>query len=282
MSGPLALEDAVGVGWRRELAHWIDSGGGHPLVEVMAEHFPTARAVPHAIDRLRGRGTVVVPHSVSLSLAGSQPPDPERLGHLRSVAKRVGAPLVSDHIAFVRSGGMESGHLLPPALTQESLDVTVENVRAAQRALCVPLALENIASLFEWPGAEMTEATFVRELLGRTGAVLLLDVANLYANARNFGWSAEAYLDELPLDRLAYVHVAGGEEVGGFYHDTHAHALPRGPLALLEELRERVPVPAVVLERDDRFPEPRDMERELLSVRASLGRPHAPIAGVGP
>ena len=76
----------------------------------------------------------------------------------------------------------------------------VANARAARRKLPVPLALENIAALLEWPGAEMDEAIFLAEALERADALLLLDVANVYANARNHGWDPVAYLDRLPLD----------------------------------------------------------------------------------
>ena len=112
----------------------------------------------------------------------------------------------------------------------------VANARAARRALPVPLALENIAALLEWPGAEMDEAIFLAEALERADALLLLDVANVYANAQNHGWDPLEYLDRLPLERLAYVHVAGGVERGGLYHDSHAHPVPAGVFGLLEEL----------------------------------------------
>ncbi len=78
--------------------------------------------------------------------------------------------------------------------------------------LPVPLALEPIASFLDWPGDELDEASFLAELLDRTGALLLFDVANLYANARNPGADPTDVLDRLPLERIAYVHVAGGVE----------------------------------------------------------------------
>src|SRR4029453_8376154 len=110
----------------------------------------------------------------------------------------------------------------------------------AKAALPVPLALENIATLFEWPRAEMDEATFIAEALDRTDTLLLLDVSNLYANARNHRWGAKAYLEKLPLERLAYVPIAGGISRNGLYHDTHAHAIPDGALDLLAEVCSRV------------------------------------------
>ncbi len=51
----------------------------------------------------------------------------------------------------------------------------------------MPVALEPIAALFDWPDDELSEADFLVELLDRTGAWLLLDVANVYANATNRG-----------------------------------------------------------------------------------------------
>ena len=133
--------------------------------------------------------------------------------------------MASDHVAFVRAGGLESGHLLPVPRTREALDVLVDNVRAAQAMLGVPLALENIAPLLAWPDAEMSEGAFLAELCERTGAWLLLDVANLHASAVNLGQDPARVLDELPLERVVYVHAAGGVERDGVYHDTHAHAL---------------------------------------------------------
>src|SRR5207253_618234 len=113
----------------------------------------------------RRRGVPVVPHGVSLSLGGAEPPSPARLDALARLAARLGAPLVSEHLAFVRAGGLESGHLLPLPWTKAVLQIVVDNVRRAQDALPVPLALENVASLLRWPGAEMDEASFLAEVL---------------------------------------------------------------------------------------------------------------------
>ena len=62
---------------------------------------------------------------------------------------------------------MEAGHLLPVPRTGAALSVVADNVRRAQAALPVPLALENVAALFGWPEDEMTEAQFLGELVER-------------------------------------------------------------------------------------------------------------------
>ena len=182
------------------------------------------------------------------------------------MAERVGAPLVSEHIAFVRADGREAGHLLPVPRTREALEILCENVALAQAALPVPLALEHVAALVQWPGAEMDEATFVRELIERTGALLLLDLSNLYANALNHGYDALEALERFPLERIAYVHVGGGVLRDGVYHDTHAHPVVPGVLHLVEELCAIADPPGVMLERDDDFPPPAELVAELRAI----------------
>nr|BDT35077.1 DUF692 domain-containing protein [Myxococcus sp. MH1] len=262
----------VGIGWRRELALFIDRRPGLGFVEVLAEHLSPKGPIPEPLSRLRERGVPVVLHAVSLGLGSAEPPDPRRLAWLAGLAERLGAVCVSEHLAFVRAGGLESGHLLPVQRSEEALEVLTENIRMAEAALPVPLALENVASLFEWPDAAFSEADLLRGVLERTGASLLLDVANLHAHVLNHGTDADAVLAAVPRERLAYVHVAGGVQRGGLYHDTHAHPLPPGPLTLLERLAARLgPVP-VMLERDDRFPPEAELTAELSAMEQALLR----------
>jgi uncharacterized protein len=262
----------LGIGWRPELALAIHRQPDLGFVEVLAEDLDPDGPIPAPIEKLRRRGLPVIPHGVSLSLGGAEPPDAARLAHLGRLACRLGSPLVSEHIAFVRAGGIESGHLLPVPRTHQALDVLVANIRLAQEQLPVPLALENIASLMEWPDDEMDEAAFLGTILERTDALLLLDIENVYANARNHGWDAVPYLRKIPLERIAYVHVAGGIDREHLYHDTHAHPVPTPVLQLLEELAAMVSLPGVMLERDDRFPSAGELSTELGNIRDAVSR----------
>ncbi len=261
----------LGVGWRPELARLIDRRADLGFVEILAEDFRPDRPLPTAIEVLRERGVTVVPHGVSLSVGSTDLPARFRLEALATLARKAHAPFVSEHIAFVRAGGRETGHLLPLPRTAEAVDLVVRNVRAAQAVLPVPLVLENIATLFEWPDNVMREEDFLAEVLERTGAWLLLDLANLHANARNHGFDPGAWLDRVPLDRLAYVHVAGGiVRPDGLYHDTHAHPLPMPVLDLLRLLRTKVAPPGVLIERDDQFPPDSVFTAELDAVAAVM------------
>ena len=258
----------AGLGWRPAMASFIEAAaarGDLGFVEVLAEHIDP-RALPEPLVALRDNGVPIVVHGLGLSLGGAGRPNRRRLRHLAACAEALHAPLVSEHLAFVRAGRLDSGHLLPVPRTRDALDVVARNVALAQTHLPVPLALENIAALVEWPDAELGEAEFLSEIVARTGVGLLVDVANLYANARNHGTDPVAVLDGLPLDHLAYVHVAGGVQRGGFYRDTHRHAVPAAVLDLLAELRARTNPPGVLVEWDGCFPPEAELEAELAAV----------------
>lgn len=272
MSGATIPSLGLGIGWRPELALAIDRNPKLGFVEVLAEDLDPWGPIPPAIERLGQRGIPIIPHGVSLSLGSAEPPDCKRLQALARLATRLSAPLVSEHLAFVRAGSIETGHLLPVPRTRECLEIVVANIREAKAALPVPLALENIASLFEWPDAGMDETKFLSEVLERADVLLLLDIENVYANARNHRWDPVAFLDQLPLHRIAYVHVAGGVERQGLYHDTHTHPVPTAVLELLEELCARVAVPGILLERDGQFPTEAELTAELDAIAAAARR----------
>ncbi|MFJ4758019.1 DUF692 domain-containing protein [Streptomyces sp. NPDC088763] len=266
----------TGIGWRPEIADAVERMPGIDWVETVAENVCPGH-LPESLLRLRERGVTVVPHGVSLGLGGAERPDEGRLTALAERAQALDSPLVTEHIAFVRAGGaltasprLEAGHLLPVPRTRDALDVLCANVRIAQDALPVPLAVENIAALFSWPGEEMTEGQFLYELADRTGVRLLIDVANLHTNHVNRGEDPAKALAELPLEAIAYVHVAGGFERDGVWHDSHAHPVPRPVLDILTDLASRVSPPGVLLERDENFPEPAELERELDGIREAL------------
>ncbi|KMS71837.1 endonuclease [Streptomyces viridochromogenes] len=278
----------TGIGWRPEIADAVERMPGIDWVEAVAENVCPGH-LPESLVRLRERGVTVIPHGVSLGLGGAERPDAERLAALAERVEALGSPLVTEHIAFVRAGGpltasprLEAGHLLPVPRTRDALDVLCENVRIAQDALPVPLAVENIAALIAWPGEEMTEGQFLYELADRTGVRLLIDVANLHTNHVNRGEDPAKALAELPLEAIAYVHVAGGFERDGVWHDSHAHAVPQPVLDVLTDLASRVSPPGVLLERDENFPEPAELERELGAIRGALEKGAAERPATGP
>ncbi|MEC3914324.1 DUF692 domain-containing protein [Nocardia sp. CDC160] len=287
MNGSPLPAGALGIGWRREICGMLAGLEGIGFCEVIAESLTADHSRPPRDSRSRGRATVTVPeelaalvrrgipavpHGISLSLGSAEGVDDGRITQLAESARTLGSPLVSEHIAFVRAGGLEAGHLLPLPRTREALDVLERNIFRVMRSLDVPLAVENIAALFEWPDAEYTEAEFLQELVERTGVYLLLDIANVYANARNTARDPLTELLRLPTERLAYCHIAGGHESGGRYIDTHVHPIPAEVLALVAKFAPGRPVP-LMLERDGNYPPATELVAELNAIATASARP---------
>jgi len=266
----------IGIGWRPELAaDLLRRPRELDFVEVVAENcFVGAHAWREAVA-LRELWPVV-PHGVKLSLGSAEGIDREHARRLGRLARELRAPMVSEHVAFVRSGGVEVGHLTPVPRTREAVRVVAHNVAQARRHLPdVPLLLENIACTLRWPagpGDIADEGLFYADVVEATGCELLLDLGNLLANARNAGVDPRAALGGFPLAAVAMIHVAGGREIDGFWFDTHADPVGDAVFELLAEVVARVGPRPVLLERDSCFPPTAELLAELGRCRALLAR----------
>ena len=263
MAAPLG-EASVGLGFRAELAtDLVTAPSTVDFVEIVAETCYTQRASRREACAI-AKIWPVVPHGVKLSLGSADGVDLDRARRLGALARELQAPVVSEHVAFTRAGGVDVGHLTQLPRTREAIRVVARNVAKVRRVLPdVPLLLENVAWSVLWPDDEMDEATFYQEIVAATDCDLLLDVSNLYANAVNEGLDPIAVLADYPLDRVGMVHVAGGVWEDGFYFDTHAHPVPPEVLQLVA----KCPAVAVMIERDADF-DFDALARELAEIRA--------------
>ncbi len=261
-----ALPVGLGIGWRSEISGIISTLPRLAFCEVIAESIGD-----HAPERLTSLGVPVVTHGIGLSLGGAEPVEPHRVALLERVASLLGSPIVSEHVAFVRADGIEAGHLLPVPRTREAVTVLTDNIARTQDGLHVPLAVENIAALFDWPDDELTESEFLTELVERTGVSLVLDIANVYADARNRRRDPWAELARLPTDRIAYCHIAGGTVRDGVYHDSHTAAVPEEVLELLRAFAAAGHRTPLMLERDGHYPPEVELLNELDAIADSAG-----------
>lgn len=248
-------------------------------VEVIPEDLCGIYAL-REIEAMNAAVSVLL-HGIGLSLGGAQPLDSLRLAHWARLVEALAPPWISEHLAFTRAGGRDIGHLMPLPFTREAVHVVAANVRRLRAAVGeVPILLENIAYTIALPG-EMTEAAFVRDVLDATGAGLLLDLENVHANSANHGYDPVAYLEQLPLDRVVEVHLAGGLQDGDVYADTHSAPVPEASWDLLRWLAERAPIRAVIVERDDDLPPFTELLDEIARARSILddARRAAAVAG---
>jgi uncharacterized protein (UPF0276 family) len=277
----VAGDDRFGLGWRPELAAGLIAHlDDVDVLEVLADdHLDLDRRDVAALRRLASERPVLL-HGTGLGLVSASAVDERRLERLARLVEAVRAEAWSEHLAFVRSGGVEIGHLAAPPRTPEVVEGTARNAFRARAVVGSLPHLENVATLVEPPGG-LCETAFVTAAIEASGAGLLLDLHNLHANATNFGFDAVEALDRLPLDRVSLVHVAGGRTVRTHSGtprilDDHLHPLGAPVLDLLVALGRRAPRPlTVVLERDGLYPRIDVLLAELAAARDALRRGRA-------
>jgi len=272
-----APRDRFGLTWHPLLAGAILTHGHRlDIVEVIPEgRFLDSRRAHRALRTLARQIPVAI-HGVSLGLASAEGLDVARLDAFARLMDDVVPEHWSDHLAFVRAGGVELGHLAAPTRSALTVEATAENLdRAARRVGASPLA-ENVSTLLDPPGSDRSEQAWLLALLEASGSDLLLDLHNLVTNGQNLGYDPLALVDALPAHRIRAIHIAGGTEVVATTGearllDDHRHAVPDSVYALLERVGERVPHAIdVILERDGAFPTFEALLGELDRARVAL------------
>jgi uncharacterized protein len=272
-----AAVDRFGLGWRPELATGILAHRDRiDVVEIIADdHFRASRAELRAWRRLSAEMPVYW-HGISLGLASTVPVERRRLDAMARLVGETGAAGWSEHLAFVRGGGVEIGHLAAPPRSAASVDGACANIERARRIVGAMPSVENIATLVDPPASDVDEPPWISAIVEEASAGLLLDLHNLYANAVNFGFDPLDCLRRLPLHRVGLVHLAGGRWIAGpngahRLLDDHLHDVPPAVFELLTELGRLAPQPlSVIIERDGDYPPFDAVLAELDAARGAL------------
>ncbi|MDX6693025.1 MAG: uncharacterized protein QOF02_628 [Blastocatellia bacterium] len=282
-----ALKDRIGLGWRPELAAGILSNLDKiDVVEVIADDFFAARRHKRRALRTLAAQTKVTLHGVSLGMASAVAVEPKRLERMARLCEEIAPLSWSEHLAFVRGGGVEIGHLAAPPRTAATIDGALINLERARKIVGVAPQVENVATLIDPPGSDRDEATWVAEIVRGSGADLLLDLHNLHANALNFHFNPFDFIARIPAERVAAIHLAGGKWIGenGARRllDDHLHDVPDAVYDLLTEVGARAPRPlTVVLERDGAFPSIDCLLQQLERARQALAQGRARLFAAG-
>jgi uncharacterized protein len=263
------LPEGVGYSWRPLLADAL-AAQQLPIVEAIFDDLALLPTLPPELLEYRDAGVPILLHSVGLSVCGADPVDRDRVSEIARMAEVLGAPVVSDHLAFVSSDGWQALHLIPPPRIRDAIAVAVDNLRVIAGEMPVPIAVENIAPTFGWPEDSVDLADFVAEVVERSGVSLLLDLENLHAAEWNLRLSADQSLARLAELPLAYLHVAGGSYQDGIYHDTHSRQPSERALELLSAVTELGVTAPVVIERDVGALTTAQVAEEVASVVANI------------
>jgi hypothetical protein len=213
-------------------------------------------------------------HGVSLSVGGVEGPRPGYLERLKALAERVEPFLITDHLCFTGAHASNVHDLLPLPYTEEAISTVARNVARAQDVLGRTIGLENVSSYITYRESAMTEWEFLIAVARRAGCRILLDVNNAYVSARNHGFDAETYIDAVPPELVAQIHLGGYSDMGKFLFDTHSRAPTEPVWALYRRAISRMPHAPTLIEWDEDVPEWAGLEAQAVRARALSREAH--------
>jgi uncharacterized protein (UPF0276 family) len=245
-----------GIGLRKEhFDRVLDEKPDVPFFEVISENFMVRGGRPlDVLDRVR-RDYPVALHGVSMNLGSADPLDTAYLSRLKTLADQVQPAVVSDHLCWTGLTGLNSHDLLPLPFTEEAVRHVAAKIRRAQDVLGRRLLVENVSSYVSYRSSEMSEADFLAAVVREADCHLLLDVNNLWVNARNHGFNAADALRVIPVDRVRQFHLAGHEDHGDVVIDTHDRPVRDEVWALYRQAVRRFGAQPTLLEWDANVPE---------------------------
>jgi hypothetical protein len=274
--GVEGLPAAAGIGLRAP--HVASVLGAHvpaAWFEVHSEnYFADGGMALRGLERVRALYPVAL-HGVGLALGSAGPLDRGHLAKLAALARRIEPAAVSEHVCWGRFGARHFNDLLPLPYTRAALDHFCAQVGAAQDALGRRLLLENISFYRTFPESAIPEPEFLAMLARRTGCGLLLDVNNVFVNAHNHGWNAEAYLDAIPAAAVEEIHLGGHEESGALLIDTHGAPVCEAVWALYRRALERWGARPTLIEWDTGLPPLDVLLAHAARAQEMLDREHA-------
>lgn len=260
----------TGIGFRREIA---DEFFGQKIlspdfIELAPENWLGLGGYWGKVFKKAAETYPMVFHGLSLSIGSPESPDWDFLKRIKQMIHDYDITIYSEHLSFAK---MENAHLydlLPIPFRKDAVEHIARRVRQVQDFLGMQLTLENV-SYYSPVAAEMTEAEFINEIVLNSGCGLLLDVNNVYVNANNHGYDAKAFIDQMPLDKVNYIHMAGHHRVApDLIIDTHGEAIIDPVYQLFDyTISKMQPVP-VLLERDFNFPEINELSGEMKKLKA--------------
>jgi uncharacterized protein (UPF0276 family) len=211
MTGSLTerIPNRAGVGLR--LPHLAEIMATRPSAAWFEVHPENFLSNPHATELLvrLAHDSPISVHTVGVSIGSASGIDRDHLRRVRVLIDLLDPFLVSGHLAWSTHQGEFLNDLLPLPYDDETLDLLACHVDQVQEGLARPYLVENPASYFGFGASIMNETEFLSALVRRTGCGLLCDVSNVHVSAHNMGFDPYAYIDGLPADAVAELHLGG-------------------------------------------------------------------------
>jgi uncharacterized protein (UPF0276 family) len=263
----------IGIGLR--VPHYDHILSKKPTVdwfEIISENFMCDGGRPlKVLDQILEQYRVVQ-HGVSMYFGSSDKLNREHLKKIKRLVKRTKTPWLSDHLCWGSVDGRYTHDLLPMPYTFTAAKLTAQRIREARDFLEVPICVENVSSYAEFHVSEMTEWEFLNEVVESADCGILLDVNNIYVSSKNHSFNPLDYVNGIPAQRVAQVHIAGHSTFQKYILDTHDHPVIDPVWKLYERAIQRTGRTATLLEWDDRIPSFDEVHGEALKANQFLKR----------
>ena len=259
----------IGLGFRRDVANdIINSEFELPeFIEVAPENWMKMGGYwKKQFDRATEKYPLTC-HGLSLSIGSVEELDLNFLKDLKEFLDQYNVKIYSEHLSYSKCENAHLYDLLPIPFREDAVKHIVTRIKTVQDILERPLVLENV-SYYTAVAAEIPEAEFISSIISESGCQMLLDINNVYVNAFNHNYNTKEFINALPLDSVAYIHMAGHEQIEpDLIIDTHGKDIIDPVFELLDWTIQKInPVP-VLLERDFNIPELNALEGELTQLQ---------------
>ncbi|MES2798966.1 MAG: DUF692 domain-containing protein [Bacteroidota bacterium] len=256
----------VGLGFRRDLTDdllALENDLQPAFVELAPENWVGVGGYWGNILKMVSEKYPITCHGLSLSIGSPDPLNWKFIAEIKDFLKSHNIQIYSEHLSYSQSNNAHLFDLLPIPFREDAIKHIVARIKEVQDFLEMPIALENV-SYYTPVAAEMSEAEFISAIVNESGCNLLLDVNNVYVNAFNHQYDAKQFIESIPLEKVAYIHMAGHEKVADdLIIDTHGQAIIADVYELFDWTLDKIsPVP-VLLERDFNFPEMSEILNEV-------------------
>lgn len=208
-------------------------------------------------------------HGLSLSIGSPDELDVAWLKKVKAFLDETGAKVYSEHLSFSSCNNAHLYDLLPIPFTHDAVKHVAKKITQVQDILERPLVME-IVSYYAAIQPEMSELEFINAIVAESGCQLLLDVNNIYVNSFNHQYNPYEFLDQLPLDKVNYIHIAGHRQVADdLIIDTHGEAIADPVYKLLAHALPKLkPNMPILLERDFNIPAMEELQSELNQIKS--------------
>ncbi|MCG8036057.1 MAG: DUF692 domain-containing protein [Candidatus Thiodiazotropha taylori] len=183
------------------------------------------------LKRLQALPQAKTIHGVGFPVGGSRIPDPRHIPPLSEAIQTLNGAWASEHLVFneavdAQGNSVQTGFFLPPLATPAGVEAACRTIAAVSGKLPVPFAVETPTNYLKPIPGEMSDGQFTKAVVEAADCGILLDLHNIWSNERNGRQTVEAFLSEIPLERVYEIHLAGGLKYGDYWLDAHSGDIP--------------------------------------------------------